>query len=122
MMTAASAFGQVAGGTLGDRLDKRCPADGQMLAHVCAMVILVTWISFEAIASVVHGVGWSVRRPLLVGFVADRTRSYALAFAALAMIRASGSVDFFVLGRPRSAVPIGAATTGDPEVHNDKER
>lgn len=73
LMTAASVIGQILGGVLGDRMDKRWLAGAAMLGHASAMAILATWGSgwAIAIAAVVHGTSWGVRGPLMGAMRAD---------------------------------------------------
>jgi MFS family permease len=73
VMTAASVGGQLAGGVLGDRVDKRWLAGGAMLLHAAAMAVLVIAGSLLTVtlAAVLHGFAWGVRGPLMGAMRAD---------------------------------------------------
>jgi len=89
LMTACALVGQVSGGVLGDRFDKRLLAGGGMLLHASAMVVLI-WASAPAavvIAAILHGLGWGVRGPLMGAMRADY-----FGRAAFAMVMGTSSV------------------------------
>ncbi|MFO7543911.1 MAG: MFS transporter [Trueperaceae bacterium] len=89
LMTACALIGQVSGGVLGDRFDKRLLAGGGMLLHASAMAVLI-WASAPAavvVAAVLHGLGWGVRGPLMGAMRADY-----FGRAAFAMVMGTSSV------------------------------
>jgi sugar phosphate permease len=73
IMTVAAIAGQIAGGTLGDRFEKRWLAAGGMLSHAAAMALLV--VAGETltvlVAAVFHGFAWGLRGPLMGAMRAD---------------------------------------------------
>jgi sugar phosphate permease len=73
LMTGVSIAGQLLGGVLGDRVDKRALATGGMLGHALAMVLLALASSplTVTLAAVVHGVSWGLRGPLMGALRAD---------------------------------------------------
>jgi sugar phosphate permease len=73
VMTAASVAGQVLGGFVGDRVDKRWLAGGAMLAHALSMALLVSAGTVLTVmtAAVLHGLAWGVRGPLMGAMRAD---------------------------------------------------
>jgi sugar phosphate permease len=73
VMTGASVVGQIAGGAVGDRIDKRWLAGGAMLAHALSMALLVSAATTVPVmaAAVLHGVAWGVRGPLMGAMRAD---------------------------------------------------
>jgi MFS family permease len=73
LVTLTSAGGQIVGGPLGDRLDKRAIAAGAMLVHGAALLLLSWgpgWFAVVAF-SVLHGFAWGVRGPLMGSLRAD---------------------------------------------------
>jgi MFS family permease len=73
LVTLASGLGQVVGGPLGDRFDKRLIAAGAMLLHGGALLLLAWgpgWFAVVAFA-VLHGVAWGARGPLMGSIRAD---------------------------------------------------
>ena len=89
LMTACALVGQVSGGVLGDRFDKRLLAGGGMLLHASAMAVLI-WASAPAavvVAAILHGLGWGVRGPLMGAMRADY-----FGRAAFAMVMGTSSV------------------------------
>ncbi len=73
LMTGVSIGGQLLGGLLGDRLDKRFLATIGMFGHAIAMVLLMVGSSVAVVtlAAVVHGVAWGLRGPLMGALRAD---------------------------------------------------
>jgi sugar phosphate permease len=73
IMTVAAIAGQIAGGTLGDRIEKRWLAAGGMLAHAAAMSLLVVAADplTVLVAAVFHGFAWGLRGPLMGAMRAD---------------------------------------------------
>lgn len=73
VMTAFTMVGQLAGGYLGDRFDKRVIATGAMFGHAFALLAVtfadsLGWVLFFA---VVHGLAWGLRGPLMQSLRAD---------------------------------------------------
>lgn len=73
VMTAATMAGQIAGGVLGDRFDKRLIATLAMFGHGTALVVLahapsMAWVLVFAL---VHGVAWGMRGPVMQALRAD---------------------------------------------------
>ena len=73
VLTGADISGRLAGGILGDRIDKRLGATGCLLGHSLALLILAYANSFPMVLlfSVVHGLSWGVRGPLLTSLRAE---------------------------------------------------
>ena len=73
LVTMSSFLGQVIGGPLGDRFDKRLIAIAAMLAHALALLVLAWGPGWSAVIAfaVVHGVAWGVRGPLMGSLRAD---------------------------------------------------
>ena len=73
MLTGFQLLGQLCGGYLGDRFSKRWICAICMLAH-CAGLLMVTWAtSFLMVFAftLLHGVAWGTRGPLMVALRAD---------------------------------------------------
>jgi len=73
LVTVMSAVGQLIGGPLGDRIDKRWISALAMLAHGAALLLLA-WGPGAAAAiafAVVHGLAWGIRGPLMTSLRAD---------------------------------------------------
>ena len=73
LLTACQMSGQLVGGWLGDRYDKRMVCVGCMLAHGAGFACLA-YASSEALVvafALLHGFGWGVRGPLMVALRAD---------------------------------------------------
>ncbi len=73
LVTITSAVGQLVGGPLGDRVDKRAIAVGAMLLHAVAVLVLAWGPGWSAVVvfALVHGVAWGVRGPLMGSLRAD---------------------------------------------------
>jgi MFS family permease len=73
LMTVMQASGQLTGGWLGDRLNKRKIAATCMFAHAVALVILALATSFWMVCAfaVMHGLAWGMRGPLMAAIRAD---------------------------------------------------
>lgn len=73
LMTATSIAGQLVGGFLGDRVDKRVLTTVGMLGHALAMLLLAGAGSVAVVtgAALLHGVAWGVRGPLMGALRAD---------------------------------------------------
>ncbi len=73
LMTACQMAGQVAGGYLGDRFDKRVICVLCMVAHSAGLVLVgyasETWMVL--LFAMLHGVAWGVRGPQMVALRAD---------------------------------------------------
>ncbi len=80
LMTACQMTGQLLGGWLGDRYDKRLLCVGCMLAHGAGFMLLAFAVNETMVLAfaVLHGIGWGVRGPLMVALRADYfgTRSF----------------------------------------------
>ena len=65
--------GTIAGGVLGDRVNKRALGAGAMLTAGCALLVLVVadsiWMIF--VFALAHGFAWGVRGPVLLALRAD---------------------------------------------------
>lgn len=73
LMTGFQLLGQLAGGYLGDRLNKRLICAGCMLAHALGLLLVTfatVWWMVTAFA-VLHGLAWGCRAPLMVALRAD---------------------------------------------------
>ena len=73
LMTACQLAGQVAGGYLGDRFDKRLICVLCMVAH-CAGLLLVAFavdLWMVALFAALHGGAWGIRGPQMVALRAD---------------------------------------------------
>ena len=73
LLTACQMSGQLVGGWLGDRYDKRLVCVGCMLAHGAGFTCLA-YATSEALVvafALLHGFGWGVRGPLMVALRAD---------------------------------------------------
>jgi MFS family permease len=73
VMTLLTAIGQVVGGVLGDRYDKRIIAALAMFGHSAGLLALawggsLPWVIFFALA---HGISWGMRGPLMQAMRAD---------------------------------------------------
>jgi len=73
LLMAVVILGQLSGGFIGDRFDKRLVVAGCMLVHGIALVIfaLATNILGVLAFAVLHGLAWGVRGPLLNSIRAD---------------------------------------------------
>ncbi|RIK34904.1 MAG: hypothetical protein DCC58_21060 [Chloroflexi bacterium] len=72
-MTLVTAIGQLAGGFLGDRFDKRMIAALAMFGHSVGLLALawgnsLAWVIFFVLA---HGMAWGMRGPLMQAMRAD---------------------------------------------------
>jgi len=72
-LMAVVILGQLGGGFIGDRFDKRMVVAGCMLVHGIALVIfaLATNVIGVLVFAVLHGLAWGVRGPLLNSIRAD---------------------------------------------------
>ncbi len=73
LVTITSAAGQLVGGPLGDRFDKRAIAVAAMLTHAAAVLVLAWGPGWFAVVlfALAHGVAWGVRGPLMGSLRAD---------------------------------------------------
>ena len=73
LVTGCQLIGQLCGGVLGDRLDKRLLCIICMIAHTVALLILAYANSSAEVVvfAVLHGLAWGVRGPLMVALRAD---------------------------------------------------
>lgn len=73
VMQAFQMFGQISGGFLGDRFDKRAITVVCMAMHALALVLVAYFNNLAAIAgfAVLHGLAWGVRGPLMQAIRAD---------------------------------------------------
>ncbi|SVC56847.1 uncharacterized protein METZ01_LOCUS309701, partial [marine metagenome] len=73
VMTATSVFGQVGGGFLGDRMEKRYIAATCMLGHTIALtgIAFASSLSLVYVFALIHGLAWGVRGPLMGAIRAD---------------------------------------------------
>jgi sugar phosphate permease len=73
LMTAMQVVGQVSGGFLGDRFDKRIIATVCMVVHSAALLLLAFAGSFVMVAAfaMMHGWAWGTRGPLMQAIRAD---------------------------------------------------
>lgn len=88
--------GQLFGGYLGDRFDKRLLCVGCMLAHGSGLLILVyfenLWMTL--LFSLLHGLAWGIRGPLMVALRADYfgSKSFGLIMGISSMIVMLGTM------------------------------
>jgi MFS family permease len=73
LMTAFQLGGQLVGGALGDRLDKRWITASCMFMHAGGLLLVTYAQSFSMVFgfAVLHGLAWGVRGPLMVALRAD---------------------------------------------------
>jgi MFS family permease len=73
LMTACQMFGQLYGGYLGDRLDKRFICIACMMGHTLGLLLLAFADSVVMVVAfaLLHGIAWGMRGPLMVALRAD---------------------------------------------------
>ncbi len=73
IVTIVSGVGQLLGGPIGDRFDKRTVAAVAMWAHAGALFVLATSTLEAAVVvfAAVHGMAWGVRGPMMTSLRAD---------------------------------------------------
>lgn len=73
LMTLLQTFGQVGGGFLGDRFNKRVILTLTMLGHGSAIIVLAFATNYLMVLffAVVHGIAWGVRGPILHSYRAE---------------------------------------------------
>jgi MFS family permease len=107
LVTVMSGIGQLVGGPIGDRFDKRRIAAWAMLAHALALLVLA-WGPGETsvvLFAVMHGLAWGIRGPLMTSLRADYfgTRHFGSIMGASVMLITIGQL----------AGPILAGTMAD---------
>ncbi len=72
-MTLVQIAGQLGGGLIGDRVDKRAIVVACMLSHAVALVVLAfaTTLWMVGIFAVLHGLAWGIRGPLMSSMRAE---------------------------------------------------
>ena len=72
-ITASAMVGQLMGGVLGDRFDKRYIAAGCMVAHTIGMMTIAfsTTLLPVTLAGILHGLAWGARMPIMSSIRAD---------------------------------------------------
>lgn len=73
LMTAFQMVGQISGGYLGDRFNKRMICIGCMAAHTTALLMVAYAANIAMVIgfAVLHGIAWGTRGPLMVALRAD---------------------------------------------------
>ena len=73
VVTVASGVGQLLGGPIGDRFDKRVVAAIAMWVHAAAFVLLAVSTSQVAVIAFAtgHGLAWGIRGPMMTSMRAD---------------------------------------------------
>ena len=73
VMTITSIVGQVGGGYLGDRVDKRLICAACMVAHTVALIGLAYTpsLGLAYVFAIIHGLAWGTRGPLMGAIRAD---------------------------------------------------
>ena len=73
LMTGCQMVGQLIGGFLGDKLDKRLICFACMLAHSVGMLLVAYATRFWMVAlfTLLHGLAWGIRAPQMVALRAD---------------------------------------------------
>ncbi len=73
LMTGSQVAGQIMGGFLGDRFNKRLMCTGCLVGHGAGVAIVAfaesVWMAMLAV--VVHGLAWGIRGPLMTAIRAD---------------------------------------------------
>jgi MFS family permease len=89
LLTVMQLTGQLTGGWLGDRWNKRALCTACMAGHATALVLLATATQFWMVTAfaVLHGLSWGVRGPLMAAIRADYFGS-----AAFGMIQGASSM------------------------------
>ncbi|TAK73268.1 MAG: MFS transporter, partial [Dehalococcoidia bacterium] len=73
LMTATQIVGQISGGILGDRFDKRIIAMTCMVVHCVALLLLAFAVNIAMVIAfaMLHGWAWGTRGPLMQAMRAD---------------------------------------------------
>jgi sugar phosphate permease len=89
LLTLMQLTGQLTGGWLGDRWNKRALCTACMAGHAGALVLLATASAFWMVIAfaILHGLSWGVRGPLMAAIRADYFGS-----AAFGMIQGTSSM------------------------------
>jgi MFS family permease len=73
LMTGSQVIGQILGGFLGDRFNKRLMCTGCLVGHGAGIAVLTfassPWLAMVAV--VIHGLAWGIRGPLMTAIRAD---------------------------------------------------
>ncbi len=124
VLTLVMIVGQLVGGILGDRFDKRVIAIVCMMGHTVALLTLVVASSLPLVMvfAVLHGLSWGVRGPLMMAIRADYfgRRSFAtiMGFSSLVVMMGMMTGPLFAgfmadrLGDYRMGFAILAVMTG----------
>lgn len=93
-MTAISWVGQLLGGQIGDRFEKRLVAGVAMLGHTLAMIVMILGASLGplALGACIHGLCWGLRGPLMMAVRAEYfgRRAFATIEGFAAMVTTIG--------------------------------
>ena len=73
LMTGFQMFGQLCGGYLGDRFNKRLLCIGCMVGHSLGLLLVAFSVNtlMVVLAVMLHGMAWGIRGPLMVALRAD---------------------------------------------------
>lgn len=124
VLTLVMIVGQLVGGVLGDRFDKRVIAIVCMMGHTVALLTLVVASSLPLVIvfAVLHGLSWGVRGPLMMAIRADYfgRRSFAtiMGFSSLVVMMGMMTGPLFAgfmadrLGDYRMGFAVLAVMTG----------
>lgn len=101
LMTGCTIIGQLLGGILGDRSNKRLLAVAGMIGHAVAMVILALANTLLGVLcfAVVHGLSWGARGPLMSALRADYfgRKSFPMIMGYSSLIVKAGSMSAPIL-------------------------
>ncbi len=93
-LTTLSWVGQLAGGQLGDRFEKRLICVGCMMLHTTALIILIFAVEPLplVVGALVHGLAWGMRGPLMMAIRADYfgRRAFAMIEGFASMVTTIG--------------------------------
>jgi MFS family permease len=96
VLTCMDIAGRLAGGFVGDQINKRVGVAGCLLGHAVALVVLAYAPNLPMVLlfSVIHGLAWGVRGPLLMALRADYfgRSSYGTITGFSSLIMMSGMV------------------------------
>jgi sugar phosphate permease len=126
LMTACTMAGQLIGGILGDRINKRILATVAMLLHAAALFSLAVATSLPMVLffAVGHGVAWGIRGPLMQSIRADYfgRRAFATIMGFSFLIAMLGTIsgplvagilaDHYGTYRPGFSILAGLAACG----------
>ncbi|HKI73104.1 MAG TPA: MFS transporter, partial [Pseudomonadales bacterium] len=73
LLTACQMLGQFSGGYLGDRFNKRLISVGCMVAHTIGLLLVAYAVNIWMVLAftLLHGLAWGIRGPLMVALRAD---------------------------------------------------